>query len=134
MRRIQSPSYLPVSLLDIPGLFPGWVIPRGGISQFYHFLTLLVKTPRESPYGPDPPLRRERAAQDLEGGLETVPEGLEGFNIPCVEVLSVAGFFAQTSPFLAGRRFILRGERAPFVREDPPLFNILIKSVKLAGR
>ena len=55
--------------------------------------------------------------------MRSTLEGLEHSRLPCTEVLSVAGFPVLLVRFLAGRRFILREERASSGPERPPLFN-----------
>lgn len=70
------------------------LVNNGGYSRF-------VSLPGAIPYG----------SLTFEGGLMTVPEGLEDLTIPCTEVLSVSGFSAFRLLFPQGRGFILR-ERA----------------------
>ena len=60
----------------------------------------------------------------LEGGGTTLLEGLELSDIPCAAVLSVAGFCALLGRFLPGKWFILRGEEAPFLLQDPLSFSL----------
>ena len=45
-------------------------------------------------------------------------------------MLSVAGFFAIPSLFLAGKGFIPEGEEAPLCAKDPLTSNLTTKSVK----
>ena len=74
----------------------------------------------------------EKAARDLEEGLMTLLEGLEGFDIPCAECLSVAGLLAIIALFPGSGRVIPEGEREVSAPEDPLLFNLLTKSVILS--
>ena len=50
-------------------------------------------------------------------------EGLRYSEEHCSRVLSVAGFFAFPARFLAGKEFILRGEREDSLRLIPSLFD-----------
>ena len=62
--------------------------------------------------------------------MTSLAEGLEGFRLPCAQVLSVPGFFAIIDRFPAGEEFSLRVRKTSFLCADPSFFNILIKSVK----
>ena len=58
--------------------------------------------------------RCEKAVPGLEGGLVSLPEGLEEKGGPCTKVLSVAGFFTLKRGFPGSGRFILGRKRASF--------------------
>ena len=66
----------------------------------------------------------ERAGQHLEGSLVSFLEGLGDLGRPCARGLSVAGLLTILARFLAGKRFILRGERRPLFASGPLLFNV----------
>ena len=59
----------------------------------------------------------------------TLLEGLGEKEIPCSEVLSVAGFLGIMGLFPPGRAVILRVRKAPFLLREALLFNLSVKSV-----
>ena len=101
------------------------VMPGSFLLSMPDYQLLIRNLPiRAQEPGMRPTVKRDESARsNLEGGLTTVSEGLEGFRLPCTKVLSVAGLLAFPGSFLAGRRFILRVEREVLHPEEPLLFN-----------